>query len=106
MIGSVFAIFDGPLVTFSFDFQDCRNFASIQVSARKFCQKTLVSPSIFSLPCSGCAIAQMSLYIGGGTGSTNLFQELAGARSANCHPIMFAFNSSATISILPLRTLM
>ena len=50
-----------------------------------------MSPSIFSLPCSGCAIAQMSLYIGGGTGSTNLFQELAGARSANCQPIRLAF---------------
>src|SRR5579864_1408187 len=106
MIGSVLAIFGWPLKDWIRRDQFGRIFASIQVSARRFCQKILVSPSILSLPCSGWAIAQMSLYMGGGVGSTNLLQEFAGARRANCHPMRLAFGSSATISILPLRTWM
>ena len=38
----------------------------IHIKARMFCHKTIWSPSSVTRPCSGCAIAHKSLYMGGG----------------------------------------
>src|SRR5258708_1239619 len=74
--------------------------SSIQVRARKFCHSTLTLPSICSRPCNGWDIAQISLYIGGGTRWINNSQDSRGPRRAKVHGVSM-LNWSVIRSILP-----